>query len=57
MMKMDEEVRRAIRDVEVARNHFDWCDKEYVEAAAYQLAAAEARLNIVLKSRKKVVAA
>ncbi len=56
-MKMDEEVRRAIRDVEVARNHFDWCDKEYVEAAAYQLAAAEARLNIVLKSRKKVIAA
>lgn len=54
---MDEEVRRAIRDVEVARNHFNWCDEEYVEAAAYQLAAAETRLNVILKNRKKVVAA
>ena len=34
----------AIHELEVARNHFDHCDPEFVDAAIFELNAAECRL-------------
>lgn len=35
----------AIHELEVARNHFDHCDPEYVDAAIFELNAAECRVD------------
>lgn len=35
----------AIHELEVARNHFDHCDPEFVEAAIFELNAAESRVE------------
>lgn len=37
-------LREALRDLEVARNHFENCDPEFVDAAIFELNAAECRL-------------
>lgn len=34
-----------IHELEVARNHFDHCDPEFVDAAIFELNAAESRLD------------
>ena len=38
-------LREALRDLEVARNHFENCDPEFVTAAIFELNAAESRLD------------
>ena len=38
-------VRDALRDLDVARNHFENCDPEFVTAAIFELNAAECRLD------------
>lgn len=38
-------LREALRDLEVARNHFDHCDPEFVDAAIFELNAAECRVD------------
>ncbi len=38
-------LREALRDLEVARNHFDNCDPEFVTAAIFELNAAECKVN------------
>ncbi len=38
-------LREALRDLEVARNHFDNCDPEFVTAAIFELNAAECRVD------------
>ena len=38
-------LRDALRDLEVARNHFENCDPEFITAAIFELNAAESRLN------------
>lgn len=35
----------AIHELEVARNHFDHCDPEFVDAAIFELNAAECRVD------------
>lgn len=40
-------LRDALRDLEVARNHFENCDPEFVTAAIFELNAAESRLDAV----------
>lgn len=35
----------ALRDLEVARNHFENCDPEFVDAAIFELNAAECRVD------------
>lgn len=35
----------ALRDLEVARNHFENCDPEFITAAIFELNAAESRLD------------
>lgn len=40
-------LREAIRELEVARNHFDHCDPEFVDAAIFELNAAECRVDAV----------
>ena len=37
-------LRDALRDLEVARNHFENCDPEFVTAAIFELNAAECRV-------------
>ena len=37
----------ALRDLEVARNHFEHCDPEFVDAAIFELNAAECRVDAV----------
>ena len=38
-------LRDALNDLEVARNHFENCDPEFVTAAIFELNAAESRLD------------
>lgn len=38
-------LRDALRDLEVARNHFENCDSEFVTAAIFELNAAECRVD------------
>lgn len=38
-------LRDAFHDLEVARNHFENCDPEFVTAAIFELNAAESRLD------------
>ena len=40
-------LREAIRELEVARNHFDHCDPEFVDGAIFELNAAECRVDAV----------
>ena len=37
-------MREALQALEVARNHFENCDPEFVDAAIFELNAAECRL-------------
>lgn len=48
----DEEVSAAVRDVEIARNHLDWCEKEYIDTATFQLSTAMAKLSAILRAKK-----
>lgn len=38
-------LREALQALEVARNHFEHCDPEFVEAAIFELNAAESRVE------------
>lgn len=38
-------LREALHDLEVARNHFENCDPEFVDAAIFELNAAECRVD------------
>lgn len=38
-------LKDAMRDLEVARNHFENCDPEFITAAIFELNAAESRLD------------
>ena len=38
-------LRDAVRELEIARNHFENCDPEFVSAAIFELMAAESRLD------------
>ena len=44
-----------IKEVEVARNHFENASADYVAAAIYELAAAEQKLSAALEKGKKNV--
>ena len=38
-------LREALQSLEVARNHFEHCDPEFVDAAIFELNAAECRVD------------
>ena len=38
-------LREALRDLEVARNHFENCEPEFITAAIFELNAAECRVD------------
>ena len=40
-------LREALRDLEVARNHFENCDPEFVDAAIFELCSAESKVDAV----------
>ena len=40
-------IREAMRELEVARNHFEHCDPEFVDTAIFELNAAECRVDAV----------
>ena len=43
-------LREAVQELEIARNHFENCESEYVSAAIFELMAAESRLDAVRRS-------
>lgn len=40
-------LRKSMTELEIARNHFNNCDPEYMDAAIFELNAAECRLDAV----------
>lgn len=40
-------LREAVQELEIARNHFENCDPEFMSAAIFELMAAESRLDAV----------
>lgn len=40
-------LRDAMRELEIARNHFENCDPEFIAAAIFELNAAESRMDAV----------
>lgn len=40
-------LKDAMRELEVARNHFENCDPEFITAAIFELNAAESRVDAV----------
>lgn len=43
-------LREALRDLEVARNHFENCDPEFVDAAIFELCSAESKVDAVRRA-------
>ena len=43
-------LREALQALEVARNHFENCDPEFVDAAIFELNAAECRVDAVRRA-------
>ena len=56
-MTIDFEIKKAVEELHAAENHFDWAEPEYIDAAAYKLSAAKAKLNALIKNKKLEVAA
>ena len=44
-------LKDAMRDLEVARNHFENCDPEFITAAIFELNAAESRAAFPSRGR------
>lgn len=41
-------LKDALRELEVARNHFENCDPEFITAAIFELCAAESRVETLM---------
>lgn len=41
-------LKEALRELEVARNHFENCDPEFITAAIFELCAAESRVETLM---------
>lgn len=52
MRLMAEEVVKALKNLELARQQFDMADKEHIDAACYALKAAEERYSTALRLYK-----
>ena len=52
MRLMAEEVVKALKNLEQARQQFDMADKEHIDAACYALKAAEERYSTALRLYK-----
>lgn len=42
-------LKEALRELEVARNHFENCDPEFITAAIFELCAAESRVKTLME--------
>ena len=52
MRLMAEEVVKALKNLELARQQFDMADKDHIDAACYALKAAEERYSTALRLYK-----
>ncbi len=52
MHLMAEEVRKALKNLELARQQFNMADKDHIDAACYALKAAEERYSTALRLYK-----
>lgn len=43
----------AIHDIEVAENHFNYADKDYVDIAILELTTARKKLDVVIEKMKE----
>lgn len=50
---MGREFRQALKEYQVAQNHFDWADEEYVDVAIYELMAKEEKVSMLARKIKK----
>lgn len=57
MYVIDSEIKKAVEELHTAENHFNWAEPEYIDAAAYKVSAAKAKLNALIKNKKLEVAA
>lgn len=48
---------RLVADVEAARNRYNMADDSYIDAAAFELTAAERRLNEFIRGMKEAIGA
>ena len=46
------EVKRALRNLEIAKNHFNYAEPQFVEIAIQEINLAQAQLDIALKRVK-----
>ena len=46
------EVKRALRNLEIAKNHFNYAEPQFVEIALQEINLAQAQLDIALKRVK-----
>ena len=46
------EVKRALRNLEIAKNHFNYAEPKFVEIAIQEINLAQAQLDIALKRVK-----
>ena len=49
------EVKRALRNLEIAKNHFNYAEPQFVEIAIQEINLAQAQLDIALKRVKLLV--
>jgi|GEM_PF-5328411 len=53
LSSLAEEEKRLIEELKKARQKFNTADEDSVDLAIYELLAAEERLNLLIKERKK----
>jgi len=50
------EINEAIKELEIAENHFNNADPQFIESALLRLASAQEKLNALFKMRKNETA-
>lgn len=55
-MTKSEELNYALKELEIVKNHFNHCDKEYIDLCIYRYNAAKEKIRIILEREKKKVA-
>lgn len=55
-MTKSEELNRALKELEIVKNHFNHCDHDYIDFCIYRYNAVREKIRIILEREKKKVA-
>ena len=55
-MTKSKELNHALKELEIVKNHFNHCDKEYIDLCIYRYNAAKEKIRIILAHEKKNIA-